>query len=465
MSPETIIKKFESDNLDSAITQFESKPLSLYQIIEKLPYLDTDPPYQRGEVWKNAYKKELIRSILRGIPINTIHLVEKSESSSHLRWVLDGKQRIETIKSFTQNKFDVDFTFGGQRYNIKWKDLCDPNHPCHPLETKLKEFSVNVVIWKSMSMEAQRDVFVIINYSKSLNNDEKLYCEHYLAQKFLKNIYQKSFSCLDKYLYKKIAEDFRFAGIRMVHALLSLCYGYDLNDTFETRETTTKRIKKSCELIEHLLIENKLDASMRWEQIQKIPILLNIVNELNMSIDWFTRMISEKNMLTKGKKFEHNLIVDFLFFFLKKYQDGILTNSYFQQNLAKFCEFGSKWVEHKNANPILKKGACNKAQVKHRLETMENIFNNLGFDIGVKNKNASSGQKLLAALNAEKTCPVTGLLLTDNNVQFDHVDPKSNSSVTKIIAISDIANQKKSDITKDMCKKLNDYQTEHSIIK
>lgn len=172
-------------------TPHTNKMLSIAQIIEQLPDLDTDPPYQRGEVWKSKFQKDLICALINDVPINTLHFVKKSNKEPHLRYVLDGKQRINTIKSFTNNEFAIQYKdeLNNKVYNnIMWKDLNNISHKCHGLLTQFKESQVTTVIWDEMNMENQRSLFEQVNHAYALNVDEKLYCSNYLTKKCLHSL-------------------------------------------------------------------------------------------------------------------------------------------------------------------------------------------------------------------------------------------------------------------------------------
>lgn len=60
--------------------------------------LDLSPSYQRGDVWPNTTAQELIVSILQGIPLPSVILLEKNHG---LRFeIVDGKQRLTSILRF-----------------------------------------------------------------------------------------------------------------------------------------------------------------------------------------------------------------------------------------------------------------------------------------------------------------------------------------------------------------------------
>ena len=59
------------------------------------------PKYQRGIVWRDSQKKELIDSIKKGIPFGSI-LLYQDENANNYR-LIDGLQRCTTIYEFISN--------------------------------------------------------------------------------------------------------------------------------------------------------------------------------------------------------------------------------------------------------------------------------------------------------------------------------------------------------------------------
>ena len=67
---------------------------------------DLDAPYQRGSVWDIERRRELIKSFISGIPIGAVTISNTDRVDRPYR-VVDGKQRIETLKQFVAGVFDV----------------------------------------------------------------------------------------------------------------------------------------------------------------------------------------------------------------------------------------------------------------------------------------------------------------------------------------------------------------------
>jgi hypothetical protein len=68
--------------------------------------IDLQPEFQRGEVWGRAKKQRLIDSILRDWHVPPIHVIQNSQTGK--QEVLDGQQRLASIRDFVDNQFPVD---------------------------------------------------------------------------------------------------------------------------------------------------------------------------------------------------------------------------------------------------------------------------------------------------------------------------------------------------------------------
>lgn len=71
--------------------------------------LDLQPKYQRGYVWNNDFKTKLIYSLIKGYPIGSISLrvLEQPNSKGAQTEVVDGQQRLTTIRDFVHNSLII----------------------------------------------------------------------------------------------------------------------------------------------------------------------------------------------------------------------------------------------------------------------------------------------------------------------------------------------------------------------
>lgn len=86
--------------------------------------LDLNPPFQRRSVWSPRDRKFFLDTIFRGFPSPSIFLDKSIVDGKTIYSVVDGKQRLETIINFVNNKLFIDRNYGNIRLNNKkWKHL------------------------------------------------------------------------------------------------------------------------------------------------------------------------------------------------------------------------------------------------------------------------------------------------------------------------------------------------------
>lgn len=87
--------------------------------------LDLDPPYQRRSVWTSKDRRYFLDTLFRGFPCPPIYLHKTLDQRGAATYhVVDGKQRIETVIMFAQNRLRIPEEYGDERLNNKrWKDI------------------------------------------------------------------------------------------------------------------------------------------------------------------------------------------------------------------------------------------------------------------------------------------------------------------------------------------------------
>lgn len=75
--------------------------------------LDIRPAYQRGLVYKDKEQKEVIRSVMRGFPLNVMYWVKKKDGTFE---VMDGQQRTLSICKYVNGDFEWGDIELGQKY-------------------------------------------------------------------------------------------------------------------------------------------------------------------------------------------------------------------------------------------------------------------------------------------------------------------------------------------------------------
>jgi hypothetical protein len=77
--------------------------------------------YQRSESWKVNKRQKLLESIFKNLPIGIL-FVRKAETNGSYE-ILDGQQRIETIKKFINGKLTTPDSLPASLRNKKFADL------------------------------------------------------------------------------------------------------------------------------------------------------------------------------------------------------------------------------------------------------------------------------------------------------------------------------------------------------
>lgn len=87
--------------------------------------LELNPAYQRKSVWSPKDRKFFLDTIFRNYPAPPIFVHREIDDKGFTTFnVVDGKQRLETIISFAENKIALSTTYGDENLNgKKFKDL------------------------------------------------------------------------------------------------------------------------------------------------------------------------------------------------------------------------------------------------------------------------------------------------------------------------------------------------------
>jgi len=114
MNPEEATLGTEDNEIEDNTTnpydpdkiRVDTKPFSLRQIYDmmKVGDIDLSPDFQRNLVWDNLRKSRLIESILLRIPLPMFYFAQDEDGKIS---VVDGLQRLSTIREFMDNEFQL----------------------------------------------------------------------------------------------------------------------------------------------------------------------------------------------------------------------------------------------------------------------------------------------------------------------------------------------------------------------
>lgn len=118
-----------------------------------------DPPYQRRSVWSKQYKRFFIDTIMRNFPSPPIFLhMQVSPDGTVKYYVVDGKQRIESIMDFANDKIALPDEFGNKDLDGKYfSELTDPD------KSRFWSYAVPVEMLNQVGEEVINDAFDRLN--------------------------------------------------------------------------------------------------------------------------------------------------------------------------------------------------------------------------------------------------------------------------------------------------------------
>jgi hypothetical protein len=102
VSEEEIVKKYDEGQARIIIQRNDFLIPNILQMVNDRDILNIQPSYQRRKRWTNKKKSHLIESLLINIPIPPVFLYEHDLAKYE---VMDGQQRLDTVRAFVNNEF------------------------------------------------------------------------------------------------------------------------------------------------------------------------------------------------------------------------------------------------------------------------------------------------------------------------------------------------------------------------
>lgn len=262
--------------------------------------IDLNPDFQRNLVWNSFQKSRLIESILLRIPLPMFYFSEDNEGNLS---VVDGLQRISTIKEFMENGFplkDLQYlndTCEGRYYETKGKKK--------GLDTKylkwfdLTSISANIID-PSSPPKVKYDIFRRINTGgRPLNNQEIRNC---LMGKGLREAL-KSMASSEEF---KSATDYSIKSTRMEDQEISLRFLffyelYERNKNIDEYtgymdlvldEYTDKNIKSSSQYFEKY-VQNFSNAMKNAEHLIGSRLAFRKIQTKDIQPDSYKQLINK----------------------------------------------------------------------------------------------------------------------------------------------------------------------------
>lgn len=133
--------------------------------------INLQPDFQRGEVWSDLKKKKLIDTILRGWKVPPIHMIVGN--NEEIEEVLDGQQRLASIRDFYNNVFPIDGNIQPHDEKIHSLDKC--YYKDLPIEIKrlFRRYVISIIRLSDYKAEEPAELFYRLNQPATLTAAEQ----------------------------------------------------------------------------------------------------------------------------------------------------------------------------------------------------------------------------------------------------------------------------------------------------
>lgn len=104
--PNKVKNESEENNYPNVVIKIEREQFSIFELNRRKEKgkIKLDPEFQRSTVWKPHQERELIESVIMGLPLQLIY-TNSDEEGTHI--IIDGKQRLNTFFRFLNNDFKL----------------------------------------------------------------------------------------------------------------------------------------------------------------------------------------------------------------------------------------------------------------------------------------------------------------------------------------------------------------------
>lgn len=151
----------------------ESTDIEIGTLVNRIKNEDMDlqPDFQRGEIWTKQKKQKLIDSILRGWKIPPIHVIHNHDTA--VDEVLDGQQRLVTIRDFFNNEISIDGNIQPEDARMKGLDGLYYKDLPKDMQRRLRQYSIVVIRLTEYNPEEPAELFYRLNQPMSLTSAEQ----------------------------------------------------------------------------------------------------------------------------------------------------------------------------------------------------------------------------------------------------------------------------------------------------
>lgn len=166
--------------------RLDRRDMELETIVRRIfdDELDLQPEFQRGEIWDLKRRQRLIDTILRGWYVPAVHIVMEADREQ----VLDGQQRLATIRDFFADNLKVDGNTEpvsneiSSYHGLRFSELPESTRRA------VRRFPLPVVYLSDHDPGEPNELFFRLNQSYNLTPPEKRNALHGVARNQVKDL-------------------------------------------------------------------------------------------------------------------------------------------------------------------------------------------------------------------------------------------------------------------------------------
>jgi hypothetical protein len=330
----------------------ELEPLSIKDFQKISDRVDFSPIYQRyGNIWSPEKKRLLIDTIINGFDIPKFYFNYFIEENNILNpkkaiyAVIDGKQRLQVILDFLNDKFALDSEFvfyENSSYNLKGMKFSQIAQVHSDIASIIENYILDIIYVITDEEDKLEELFLRLNGGAALTNAEKRNAIGGFLNRSIREIVER---------HSFFSSKVRFKNPRYQHQDLL---------------TRLLFIEENNALLS--LTNSSLDKFVRTNSSENTDINL-VLQRTNSALDTLQNMFQDNDILLKGKG-----IIPVYYFFVTRHTPNL-------ENVREFLEqFENIRLENRNAleeeqKPILIDFDRHNQQGVHRDKSLKERLN------------------------------------------------------------------------------------------
>lgn len=147
----------------------QDPPLAALKIQFDLNDIDLQPEFQRGFIWDRKKQEKLIDTVLRGWHMPPVHVRKLAFGQKPREEVLDGQQRLTTLKRFLQGCLEIDGHIDPKDTEIEKLHGCTFARLPSEWRDEVSQYTVRKIVIENISPPEASEIFQRLNIGTRTN--------------------------------------------------------------------------------------------------------------------------------------------------------------------------------------------------------------------------------------------------------------------------------------------------------